>query len=73
MAALLAALSVPLVALLFDHGAATDDTGELAATLVALVPGLVAFTVHYLVLRGFYALQDTRTPFFVQLSVSGTW
>ena len=72
IAALLAALSVPLVALLFDHGAAADDTGELAATLAALVPGLIAFTVHYLVLRGFYALQDTRTPFFVQLWVSGT-
>ncbi|MGH8824764.1 MAG: murein biosynthesis integral membrane protein MurJ [Jiangellaceae bacterium] len=72
VAALLAALSVPFVALLFDHGAATDDTGELAATLAALVPGLIAFTVHYLVLRGFYALQDTRTPFFVQLWVSGT-
>ncbi|MGH9261458.1 MAG: murein biosynthesis integral membrane protein MurJ, partial [Acidimicrobiales bacterium] len=57
IAALLAALSVPLVALLFDHGAAADDTGELAATLAALVPGLIAFTVHYLVLRGFYALQ----------------
>jgi putative peptidoglycan lipid II flippase len=72
VAALLAALSVPFVRLLFDHGAAADDTGELAATLAALVPGLIAFTVHYLVLRGFYALQDTRTPFFVQLWVSGT-
>jgi putative peptidoglycan lipid II flippase len=72
VAALLAALSVPLVALLFDHGAARGETGVLALTLVALLPGLVAFTVHYLVLRGFYALQDTRTPFFVQLSVSGT-
>jgi putative peptidoglycan lipid II flippase len=72
VAALLAALSVPFVRLLFDHGAATDDTGELAATLAALVPGLIAFTVHYMVLRGFYALQDTRTPFFVQLWVSGT-
>ncbi|HET6686831.1 MAG TPA: murein biosynthesis integral membrane protein MurJ [Jiangellaceae bacterium] len=72
VAALLAALSVPFVRLLFAHGAATDDTGELAATLAALVPGLIAFTVHYLVLRGFYALQDTRTPFFVQLWVSGT-
>ena len=72
VAALLAALSVPFVRLLFDHGAATDDTGELAATLAALVPGLIAFTVHYMVLRGFYALQDTRTPFFVQVWVSGT-
>jgi putative peptidoglycan lipid II flippase len=72
VAALLAALSVPLVALLFDHGAAAGQTGVLAWTLTALVPGLIAFTVHYLVLRGFYALQDTRTPFFVQLWVSGT-
>ena len=72
VAALLAVLSVPLVALLFDHGAATGQTGALALTLTALVPGLIAFTVHYLVLRGFYAVQDTRTPFFVQLWVAGT-
>jgi putative peptidoglycan lipid II flippase len=72
VAALLAALSAPLVALLFDHGAATGQTGVLALTVTALVPGLIAFTVHYLVLRGFYAIQDTRTPFFVQLWVAGT-
>jgi putative peptidoglycan lipid II flippase len=72
IAALLAALAIPLAALLFGYGAAADDTGELALTLVALLPGLVAFTTHYMVLRGFYALQDTRTPFFVQLWVSGT-
>jgi putative peptidoglycan lipid II flippase len=72
VAALLAALSVPLVALLFDHGAATGQTGVLALTVAALVPGLIAFTVHYMVLRGFYAIQDTRTPFFVQLWVAGT-
>jgi putative peptidoglycan lipid II flippase len=72
VAALLAGLAVPLVALLFDHGAATGQTGVLALTVSALVPGLIAFTVHYLVLRGFYAVQDTRTPFFVQLFVAGT-
>ncbi len=72
VAVLLAALSAPLVALLFDHGAANGQTGVLAVTLTALVPGLIAFTVHYLVLRGFYAIQDTRTPFFVQLWVAGT-
>jgi len=72
IAALLATLAVPLAALLFGYGAAADGTGELALTLVALLPGLIAFTVHYLVLRGFYALQDTRTPFFVQIWVSAT-
>jgi putative peptidoglycan lipid II flippase len=72
IAALLAALAGPLAAVLFGYGAAAGDTSELAFTLIALLPGLVAFTTHYMVLRGFYALQDTRTPFFVQLWVSGT-
>ena len=70
--ALLAAMAAPLAAVLFGYGAAVDDTDELAFTLIALLPGLIAFTTHYMVLRGFYALQDTRTPFFVQLWVSGT-
>jgi len=34
------------------------------------MPGLIAFTVHYLSLRGFYALQDTRTPFLVQVWIA---
>src|SRR5690606_20251209 len=61
VAALLAALAVPLAAIIFGYGAASDSTTSLAWTLAALVPGLVAFTVHYVVLRGFYALQDTKT------------
>ncbi|MFW6204223.1 MAG: murein biosynthesis integral membrane protein MurJ [Actinomycetota bacterium] len=72
VAALLAALAVPLAALIFDYGAASGETRSLAYTLIALLPGLVAFTVHYLVLRGFYALQDTRTPFLVQISIAAT-
>ena len=31
---------------------------------------MLAFTVHYLMLRGFYANEDTRTPFFVQLVIA---
>jgi putative peptidoglycan lipid II flippase len=31
---------------------------------------MVAFTVHYLMLRGFYANEDTRTPFFIQLVIA---
>ena len=30
------------------------------------------FTVHYLVLRGFYALELNRTVFFVQCAVAAT-
>lgn len=70
VATLLAALAIPLAALIFGYGAASDQTAVLAWTLAALLPGLVAFTVHYVVLRGFYALQDTRTPFFVQIWIA---
>jgi putative peptidoglycan lipid II flippase len=43
-----------------------------ALVVIAFAPGLVAFTVHYLALRGFYALEDTRTPFLVQIAVAVT-
>ena len=35
-------------------------------------PGLVLFTTHYLMLRGFYALERTRTVFWVQCVIAGT-
>ena len=28
------------------------------------------FSVHYIVLRGFYAMEDTRTPFFIQCVIA---
>ena len=56
---------------LFSYGALDGGTAPIGWTLAAFAPGLVLFTVHYLVLRGFYAQEDTRTPFLVQLVVSG--
>ncbi|GAA3520090.1 hypothetical protein GCM10022234_14690 [Aeromicrobium panaciterrae] len=38
----------------------------------AFAIGMVAFTVHYLMLRGFYANEDTRTPFFIQVVIAAT-
>jgi putative peptidoglycan lipid II flippase len=72
VAALLAAMAIPMTALIFDYGAAAGETRVVGFTLMALLPGLIAFTVHYLVLRGFYALQDTRTPFLVQVWIAVT-
>jgi putative peptidoglycan lipid II flippase len=63
-------MAVPLTALIFDYGAASGTTRAVALTFAALMPGLIAFTVHYLSLRGFYALQDTRTPFLVQVWIA---
>jgi putative peptidoglycan lipid II flippase len=69
---LLAALAPFLTVIMFSWGAAEGTTSVVSLTLLAFAPGLLFFTVHYLMLRGFYALEDTRTPFLVQLAVSGT-
>jgi putative peptidoglycan lipid II flippase len=69
---LLTVLAPFLAIVLLGYGAAAGETGPVAVTLVAFSPGLLLFTVHYLMLRGFYALEDTRTPFFVQCAVAAT-
>ena len=43
-----------------------------APTLALFGAGLVFFTVHYLMLRGFYALEHNRTVFFIQCAVAAT-
>ncbi|GAA5105268.1 hypothetical protein GCM10023339_00960 [Alloalcanivorax gelatiniphagus] len=49
-----------------------DEAAAFAPTLALFGPALVFFTVHYFMLRGFYALEMTRLVFFVQLAVSAT-
>ena len=41
-----------------------------ATALMALAIGLVPFTVQYVCLRAFYALEDTRTTFFLQCLIA---
>ncbi len=47
--------------------ASFGEISSAAATLRGFGVGLVAFSVYLFVLRGFYAMQDTRTPFVVNL------
>ena len=47
-----------------------DSTQVIGWTVAAFAPAMVAFTLHYLVLRGFYADEDTRTPFLVQVLIA---
>lgn len=50
--------------LLFAHGAAGPASARpLGHMLQALGLGLIPFSAQYLLLRGFYAFEDTRTPF----------
>jgi putative peptidoglycan lipid II flippase len=71
------ALVLPLVAmdashLIWGYGAAKDDFDAYAPTLALFGIGLVFFTVHYLMLRGFYSLERTRTVFYIQCAVAAT-
>jgi putative peptidoglycan lipid II flippase len=57
---------------LFGYGAAAPYVENYVPSLALFGPGLVVFTVHYLMLRGFYALEQTRTVFLIQCAVSAT-
>ena len=64
-------LGVPLAHALFGFGRGARDASTVGWALMALALGLVPFTVQYLCLRAYYALEDTRTPFFLQIVISG--
>ena len=49
-----------------------DAAAAFAPTLALFGPALVFFTIHYFMLRGFYAMEMTRVVFFIQLAVSLT-
>jgi putative peptidoglycan lipid II flippase len=66
------ALAGPIVRLLLEHGVVTEEsTSLLIPVLMVFVVGLVPFSAFQLVLRAFYALQDTRTTFLVNLVAVG--
>lgn len=64
-------LAWPFADLVFGHGAGARDAHFVAVTLQMFALGLVPYTVQYVYLRGFYALEDTRTPFLLQIVISG--
>ncbi|WP_030715297.1 murein biosynthesis integral membrane protein MurJ [Streptomyces sp. NRRL F-2580] len=70
-AALFAALAPWVMGSVFEYGR-TDAAGieVMAGMLIAFAPGLVAFSAQYVLSRGFYALSDTRTPFFLNLVIA---
>ncbi|MEU6123320.1 murein biosynthesis integral membrane protein MurJ [Streptomyces sp. NPDC047123] len=56
------ALGVPMATLLYaGSGSGAQNIGY---TLMAFGLGLIPYSVQYVVLRGFYAYEDTRTPFY---------
>ncbi|MDT9681896.1 murein biosynthesis integral membrane protein MurJ [Streptomyces sp. TRM76323] len=57
------ALGVPLCTLLYASSGLEAATG-MGFMLMAFGLGLIPYSVQYVVLRGFYAYEDTRTPFY---------
>lgn len=73
MAAAFVVLGIPIAVLLFRHGDFSADAARvLGITLSAFALGLPAFSAYYVLLRGFYALEDTRTPTLNAILLNGT-
>ncbi|MEU5808461.1 murein biosynthesis integral membrane protein MurJ [Streptomyces sp. NPDC047718] len=71
-AAVLAALAPWVMGSVFGYGrTGAADIEVMAGMLAAFAPGLIAFSGQYVLSRGFYALSDTRTPFFLNLVIAG--
>ena len=59
----LIAIPVPIIIVLFEHGALTRQGSEaIAAALVAYAVGLPAFVLVKVLQPAFYAREDTKTP-----------
>ena len=65
-------LGLPIAYLAFGFGRGAQDAGFVGSALMALAVGLVPFTVQYLCLRAFYALELNRTTFFLQCLIAGS-
>lgn len=60
---LLFVLAEPMIRLLYEGGSFdSHDTHRTAQGLMWLAPGLVAYSAVNILARGFYALDDIRTP-----------
>lgn len=65
----LAVLGPRVAVLLFGYGAATQDQAVVMGVIVSVfMIGLLPFTLFYVILRGFYALEDTKTPFWITVA-----
>jgi putative peptidoglycan lipid II flippase len=62
----------PLANLLFNYGAASADQASQLGTVISIfMLGLLPFTLFYVLQRGWYANEDTRTPFLFSVLMNG--
>ncbi len=71
------AFALPLLAfdsakVLFGYASTSNTFDNYVLSMILFGPGVIFFTVHYLMLRGFYALELNRTVFFIQCAIAVT-
>lgn len=67
-AAVLVVFGAVITSLVFDVGAGSGAAATYTGIVVsAFALGLLPFALFYLLLRGWYSLEDTRTPFFATI------
>jgi putative peptidoglycan lipid II flippase len=72
-AAAFGVLGPSLCVLMFGHGNTSPENAEyIGFVLAAFALGLVPFSVHHQLLRGFYAFEDTRTPVTINVWIAAT-
>ena len=72
IAALFAVMSLDIANVIWGYGSAAADFANFAPSLALFGVGLVLFTAHYLLLRGFYALEQNRRVFWIQCVIAAT-
>lgn len=62
------AFAQQIVSILLAHGNVTPpQSHNLGYMLMAFSLGLIPYSAQFVMLRGFYAYEDTKTPFFISL------
>ena len=64
-------MALDIANVIWGYGSAAADFDNFAPSLALFGVGLVLFTAHYLMLRGFYALEQTRRVFWIQCAHRG--
>lgn len=66
----LLALGDPITRLMFGNGLGAADAQFVGWTLRAFALGLLPFTLQYVCLRAFYALENTKITFYIQVLIA---
>ena len=71
IAAIFVVIAPEITRLLFGFGAATYESATITGNVLQVFAlGLLPFTLIYLLFRGWYSLEDTRSPFMVTLLIN---